>query len=76
MLDIIREQARQAITELLAQAKLAPGALFVVGCSTSEMMGSRIGKASNLRPLWRPLRHRPGLSMTRASTWRPSAASI
>ncbi len=48
MLDIIREQARQAITELLAQAKLAPGALFVVGCSTSEMMGSRIGKASNL----------------------------
>lgn len=44
----IREQARQAVTGLLNEAKLIPGDLFVVGCSTSEVAGRRIGSDSSL----------------------------
>ena len=31
----IENEARQAVTELLAQAKLKKGDVFVVGCSSS-----------------------------------------
>ena len=48
MYEEITAQARQAVTELLAAAKLRPGQLFVVGCSSSEMVGARIGKGSSL----------------------------
>ena len=48
MYETITEQARQAVTELLDAAKLRPGQLFVVGCSSSEMVGARIGKGSSL----------------------------
>ena len=48
MYEEITQQAHQAITELLEQAKLAPGKLLVIGCSSSEMVGSRIGKGSSL----------------------------
>lgn len=44
----IEAQARQATEELLAAAQLAPGDIFVVGCSSSEIMGGRIGKDSSL----------------------------
>ena len=40
------EQVRQATEELLAAAKLRPGDLLVVGCSSSEVNGSRIGTDS------------------------------
>lgn len=46
--ETIRDQARQAIAELLDAAKLSPGDLFVVGCSTSEVAGRRIGSNSSL----------------------------
>ncbi len=46
-LDLIRAQTRQAAEELLAQAELRSGDLFVVGCSSSELLGGRIGKASS-----------------------------
>ena len=39
MYEEITAQARAAITELLEQAKLKPGALLVIGCSSSEMVG-------------------------------------
>ena len=48
MYEDITLQARTVVTELLAQAKLKPGALFVVGCSSSEMVGQRIGKGSSM----------------------------
>ena len=35
----IREQAARAVEEILAQAHLKPGDIFVVGCSTSEVLG-------------------------------------
>ena len=47
MYEEITAQARAAITELLEQAKLEPGALLVIGCSSSEMVGKRIGKGSS-----------------------------
>ena len=45
----IETEARQAVTELLAQAKLKKGDVFVVGCSSSEIVGGHIGKDSTLR---------------------------
>ena len=48
MYETITEQARQAVTELLEAAKLKPGQLLVIGCSSSEMVGARIGKGSSL----------------------------
>lgn len=45
---LVFEQARCAATELLAAAHLRPGDVVVVGCSSSEIAGERIGKGSNL----------------------------
>ncbi len=47
MTEQITQQGRQTVTELLAQARLQPGAVLVIGCSSSEMVGQRIGKASS-----------------------------
>ena len=44
----IREQSRRAAAELLEKARLLPGDLFVVGCSSSEILGGTIGRASSL----------------------------
>ena len=44
----IETEARQAVTELLAQAKLKKGDVFVVGCSSSEIVGGHIGKDSSI----------------------------
>ena len=48
MFEEITQQAAAAVTELLAQAKLMPGDLLVIGCSSSEMVGSTIGKGSSM----------------------------
>lgn len=48
MYEEITSQARTVVTELLDQAKVRPGGLFVVGCSSSEMVGKRIGKGSSM----------------------------
>ena len=48
MYEEITDQAKTVVTELLEQAQLKPGALLVVGCSSSEMVGKLIGKASSL----------------------------
>lgn len=43
----ITSQARTAATELLDAAGLRVGDIFVVGCSSSEVLGGHIGKASS-----------------------------
>lgn len=48
MYEEITRHAQIVITELLDQAKLKPGSLFVIGCSSSEMVGKRIGKGSSM----------------------------
>ena len=47
MLEEIKEQARAAVLELLESARLSRGDILVVGCSSSEVMGGRIGAASS-----------------------------
>ena len=46
-MTIIGEEAYRAAKELLAEANLKEGQLFVVGCSTSEVSGARIGTCSS-----------------------------
>jgi len=48
MLDMIKKQAAQAAVELIEKANLKPGQVVVVGCSSSEVIGSRIGSNSSL----------------------------
>ena len=44
----ITRQARQAVEELLAVAGLQAGDVFVVGCSSSQIVGGHIGKDSSM----------------------------
>lgn len=46
-LDQLAQQANQAVTELLLAARLSPGDLLVVGCSSSEVAGEKIGSHSS-----------------------------
>lgn len=48
MYEELTEQARGIVTELLEQARLRPGELLVIGCSSSEIVGKRIGKGSSM----------------------------
>ena len=48
MFEQIKEQAESAVRELLEVSKLQPGELLVIGCSSSEIMGERIGKGSSM----------------------------
>ena len=43
----IYQQTRAVIEELRRKANLKPGNIIVVGCSTSEVLGSKIGTNSN-----------------------------
>lgn len=43
----IYEQTKAAVTELCEKAALSAGKLIVVGCSTSEVTGSKIGTNSD-----------------------------
>lgn len=45
---MIKEQAAAAVTELIDAAKLGSGDLLVIGCSSSEIVGERIGKGSSM----------------------------
>lgn len=46
-MSTIYEQTRAVISELCETAKLKAGQLVVVGCSTSEVIGSAIGTNSS-----------------------------
>lgn len=48
MYEEIKEQAGQAVRELCEIAGLQKGSIFVVGCSTSEVCGDKIGTNSNV----------------------------
>lgn len=48
MWEEIEKQARAVVSELLEQAQLNPGSLLVIGCSSSEIVGKRIGKGSSM----------------------------
>lgn len=46
MYEEIKKQAAEAAEELVAAAKLCKGQIVVIGCSTSEVCGEKIGTAS------------------------------
>lgn len=48
MLSNIKKQAKQAITELIEISGIKSGDILVIGCSSSEIMGGDIGKASSM----------------------------
>lgn len=45
----VREQAAQATREVLAASHEKAGDIFVVGCSSSEVLGERIGTHTSMR---------------------------
>lgn len=47
MIENIKNQVQEAIKELLSVAQLNENNLFVLGMSTSEILGEHIGKGSN-----------------------------
>lgn len=47
MIEEIRGQTSRVLLELAAEANLQPQDLLVIGCSTSEVIGQRIGTASS-----------------------------
>ena len=47
-LNLWKLQLEQLLTEMVEQTDLIPGTLFVVGCSTSEIAGKRIGTGGAL----------------------------
>lgn len=48
MYEEITSAAALILTDLLSQARLKQGDLLVIGCSSSEMVGNRIGKGSSM----------------------------
>ncbi len=48
MLEQIKKQTAEAICELIEVAGLSRGDLLVVGCSSSEIVGEKIGKGSSI----------------------------
>ncbi len=48
MIEQIREETSKALTELLEVAKLRKGDIVVVGCSSSEIVGQKIGTCSSM----------------------------
>ena len=48
MYEEIKEKARAVVLEVLEQANLKEGDIFVIGCSSSTVCGEGYGKASSL----------------------------
>ena len=48
MLSEITKQARNIASELVERARLEKGDIFVVGCSTSEIQGAKLGTQSDI----------------------------
>ncbi len=48
LLNEIKASAATAVRELIEVARLRPGQILAIGCSSSEMIGERIGKHSSL----------------------------
>ncbi len=46
-LNILAKETESAVKEVIETAMLSEGDVFVIGCSSSEVCGGRIGKASN-----------------------------
>ncbi len=69
LLGEIKASAATALCELIDAARLSAGQLLVIGCSSSEMIGERIGKHSSmaaaeaLADTVLPILHEKGISL-------------
>lgn len=48
MFEELTQQAKTAVLEIIEQAKIGKGSIFVVGCSSSTVKGKNYGKASSM----------------------------
>ncbi len=48
VIEMIEKETRLAVQQVLEQANLRMGDVFVIGCSSSEVCGEKIGSASNV----------------------------
>ena len=48
MFEELTQQAKTAVLEIIEQAKIGKGSIFVVGCSSSTVKGENYGKASSM----------------------------
>ena len=75
MFEVITKQAQTVVSELLDQAKLKVGSLFIIGCSSSEIVRKQIGRVL----LWMQRRQRLKASIptfrARVSIWLYSDAN-
>ena len=71
-LSEIREQSAKAAEQVCEAAKLKIGDLFVVGCSSSEILGEKIGTHSSVEVAEAVF---TAYCMSTAWNWRHSAAS-
>lgn len=69
----LEQQAAAAARELLQKAHVPHGGIVVVGCSTSEIMGGSIGKASSMAAAGAVYR---GLAPVRLSVRRLGQANL
>lgn len=49
MMDEVERQAAQAVLEVVEASGIKAGEIFVVGCSSSEVLGERIGTCTSLQ---------------------------
>lgn len=47
--DLITRAVNESLKELINMAHLKPGNIIIIGCSTSEVVGKRIGTDSNIK---------------------------
>ena len=47
MFEILKQQAAAAAAEIIEKSGIKPGQILVVGCSTSEILGQKIGTYSS-----------------------------
>ena len=72
----VYQTAYQAAAELIETAGMKAGQILVVGCSTSEVGGEKIGPIPVRSWRQRYLAEFMRLCRKKAFIWRPSAASI
>lgn len=70
------KEAADAVIELLTQAKLEEGDILVVGCSSSEVVGERIGTFSSVETAEAVFDGIYEVTKQRAFIWRHNAVNI
>ena len=74
--ETIRQSTRNAMAELLDLAKVREGQLFVVGCSTSEIVGKKSALTLTLMWLRSYLTKYTMLLRLKDLTWRFNVVNI